>query len=212
MSARASATCSRGVACLSRSWSDVTPPRSAARASDRRSRPARAASSVTSISRRSPATLLRMRPIKHDVKATATGPGEHAPRLSTRRRALGAGTSLDLPERRAGRRGRRRRRRGARHRSPRPLHRPGAALAALRDPASAPRAERSCGGPRLVARAHRRRCRPPRRHRRRGLSRGPRRGRWPAVAGGGPVWTVSRRPAALGRTGDDAGGCPRGTR
>src|SRR5262245_6376835 len=56
-SARARVTCSRALACLSRSWRDVIPPASAARATATRSCPASRRSSVTSISRTNAATL-----------------------------------------------------------------------------------------------------------------------------------------------------------
>src|SRR4051794_4061514 len=59
-SRRASSTSSRLSARFSRSWREVTPPRSAASASGTKSRPCTSRSSVTSMRRRSAATLFAM--------------------------------------------------------------------------------------------------------------------------------------------------------
>ena len=87
----------------------------------------------------------------------------------------------------------------------RPVHRPGAALSRVRDPAPAAGAHRPAGGRGVVARAARGRRRPARRHRRHRLPPGARRRRRPPVAGGRSLRPLARGPDPLRRPGDRCG-------
>ena len=161
-----------------------------------------------------PAAGPRLHPPRPRRNQALLSPGGHGLSVPTgrdrragdgaRRRALGAGPSLDLSQRRAS--STPTSRDWCRSQDPaRPLHRPGAAVSRLRDPAAAAGADRRARWmPRGGASGSRRPRRARDRHRRDRLPAGARRRRRPPFPGGGSLRPLARGADPLRRPGDDA--------